>query len=111
MKERIIKLVSPELPQKHQTMAETPTFSLIVWNIIHTQATLNMKLTSLKLLIVFTLGKLSKLKSGETWETVQIGGEGGGWGGGHFQLGKFKLGWGWGLRKSKKSQVPEGTKD
>ena len=55
------------------------------------------------------LGKLSKIKSGETWETVQIGGR---------QKSKksqvsvgksSKLGGG--PRKSKKSHVSEGTKD
>ena len=45
---------------------------------------------NLVILYAKPLRKLSKLKGGEIWETVQIGG---------------------GLRKSKKSQVPEGTKD
>ena len=40
-----------------------------------------------------SLGKLSKLKSGETWEKFKIGGVGGA------------------FRNLKQSQVPEGTKD
>ena len=53
------------------------------------------------------LGKLSKLKSGEIWETVQKSKKSQVSVGNHS---KFE-GEGGGLRKSKKSQVPEGTKD